>query len=172
MPHQRKLLTACIHPRLNYAAFVAVAEEIRRGGLARNGFQKKTINSENYDGERIRRRVPCELDKNVSCKHVRSTRQLPRQQRTCLSMGVVRPNRGRVAELLALPSCSAARFVALLGNASWGRQMGPSSVVVARRFKDNTASWTDCVEAGERSSSRWERAPARAQGAGGGCDAI
>jgi len=33
--------SAYIHPRLNYAAFVAVAEEIRRGGLARNGFQKK-----------------------------------------------------------------------------------------------------------------------------------
>jgi len=50
------LKSAYTHPRLNYAAFVAVAEEIRRGGLARNGFQKKSINSENYDGERIRTR--------------------------------------------------------------------------------------------------------------------
>ena len=48
--------SAYIHPRLNYAAFVAVAEEIRRGGLARNGFQNHPMNSENYDGERIRTR--------------------------------------------------------------------------------------------------------------------
>jgi len=45
--------SAYIHPRLVYAAFVAVAEEIWRGGLARNDFQKKTHST----GEKIRTRV-------------------------------------------------------------------------------------------------------------------